>query len=98
MITKLLNRFGLYTSKQYFHELKEKSRAIELAMYLEKAVDGMTDPAKPIVVLIDYTRVSDVALQHGQQIIISPYAKFVALTNIMTPPRPQTSPEVFDGK
>lgn len=87
-MNKLLNYFGLYTREQYLSEMKKFAMLNEYAIYLEKAVDGMTDPSKPIVVLSDNVRVSDIILQHGQQIIVSRYAKYVTLDNISTSPKP----------
>lgn len=87
MLNEILNYFGLYTRTQYLHQVKEVGRALEFVMHLEKAVTGMTDPAKPIVVLSDYTRVNDILLQHGQQIITSPFAKNVEVSNVTCLPR-----------
>lgn len=81
-MSKFWNYFGLYTRQQYLSEMERFERINEYAMYLEKAVDGMTDPSKPIVVMSDNTRISDISLQHGQQIIVSRYAKNVIIDNV----------------
>ena len=82
-ILALANRFGLYTRGQYLAALEEKGQIAEYARELEAAVNGMSDPKRAIVVMGDYARVQDVVLLHGQQIIISPRAKYAAVSNII---------------
>lgn len=84
MLTRVLNHFGFYTSAQYLAQVEEKSRVTEYARYLERAVDGLSDPAKPIVVMGQGVEVRDVVLQKGQSIIVSPSAKNVRMCNIIT--------------
>ena len=84
MITNLLNRLGLYTSKQYTQQRKELDKAVEYATYMEKVVCDMVDPVKPIVVLNDLTRVDGIRLRKGQQIIVSPYVKYIHISNVST--------------
>ena len=74
-----LNSIGLYTFRQY---LAESMYAYEL----EKAVNGMSDPSKPIVIFSDNTLVSDVILNHGQQIIVSPSARFARIERVCVLP------------
>lgn len=83
MLTRILNHFGVYTAKQYLEQVEEKSRAVEYARYLERAVDGMSDPAKPIVIMGQDVEVRDVVLVKGQQVVISPSAKRIRLYNII---------------
>lgn len=82
MLTRILNYFGVYTAKQYLEQVEEKGRAQEYARYLERAVDGMSDPAKPIVIMGEYVSVRDVLLLKGQSVIVSPYARNVHVANI----------------
>ena len=79
----LANRFGIYTRGQYLAALEEKGQIAEYARELEAAVNGMSDPKRAIVVMGDYARVQDVVLLHGQQIIISPRAKYAEVSNII---------------
>lgn len=81
-LTKTLNHFGLYTTQQYLEQVEEKGRVSEYARYLERAIDGMPDPAKPIVILADGACVRGISLVVGQSVVISPYAKNVYLENI----------------
>lgn len=85
-IVKKLNSYGLFTLKQHCEVLEQRDAAKEYAHYLEKSVNGMADPAKPIIVIGEYTRVTDISLQHGQQIIVSPFAKFTDVRNVYTLP------------
>lgn len=87
MMAKFWNYFGLYTREQYLLQKQEELRAMEFSMYLEKAVTDMVDPAKPIIVLNDCARVENITLQHGQQIIISPFIKGAHVSNIYVLPR-----------
>ena len=84
MLTRILNYFGVYTTKQYLEQVEEKGRAVEYARYLERAVDGMSDPAKPIVIMGRDVEVRDVALLKGQQVIVGPSAKNIRMYNIIT--------------
>lgn len=83
---EFLNRHGLFTFKQHAEVLDERAAITEYAHYLERALNGMPDLAKPIVVIGDYTRVHDVCLRHGQQVIVSPFAKFTDVRGVMTVP------------
>lgn len=82
-IRALANRFGLYTRGQYLEAMGERGRIADYVKELEAAVNGMSDPKRAIVVMGDYARVQDVVLLHGQQIIISPRAKYAAVSNII---------------
>lgn len=81
-MVRLFNQCGLYTKNQYLGQVEEIARAREYALYLEKSVEGMTAPTKPIIILADNTRVETVSLKRGQSIIVSPYAKYVHISNI----------------
>lgn len=85
-MSKFWNYFGLYTRQQYLSEMEKFAMLNEYAIYLEKAVDGITDPSKPIVVMSDNTHISGIVLRHGQQIIVSRYAKYVTIDNVSTSP------------
>ena len=85
-MSKFLNYLGLYTRRQYLSEMKKFAMLNEYATYLERAVDGMTDPSKPIVVMSDNTRISGIVLRRGQQIIVSMHAKYVTIDNVSTLP------------
>lgn len=87
MMSKIWNYFGLYTREQYLLQEQEVLRAMEFSMYLEKAVTDMIDPAKPIIILSDCSRVENITLQHGQQIITSPFSKNVHVSNINVLPK-----------
>lgn len=84
-----LNSIGLYTGSQYLEQV-EQSAFRDYAVELEKAVHGMSDPTRPIVVFSDNTVVRNVNLQHGQQIIISPSARAVIVENVYCAPRDVT--------
>lgn len=86
MLIKFLNYLGLYTRRQYIHQMEEVSRAMEYAMYLEKVACDMVDPAKPII-MSDNTRIEGVRLQHPQQIITSPFIKNVSISNVVVSPK-----------
>lgn len=88
-----LNSIGLYTTRQYLEQVERKSAFRDYAFELEKAVNGMSDPAKPIVVFSDYTVIRNVSLQHGQQIITSPYARAVIVEGVYCSPRAVTDKE-----
>jgi hypothetical protein len=88
-LVELLNSIGLYTSRQYLHQVERKGVIIAYAAELEKAVNGMSDPARPIVIFADCVRVTDVSLRHGQQIIVSPHAKYVHVENVYCMEKPQ---------
>ena len=90
-MSKFWNYFGLYTREQYLSEMKKSAMLNEYAIYLEKAVDGMTDPSKPIVVMSDNTRISGIVLRRGQQIIVSRHAKYVTIDNVSTSPSKEWS-------
>ena len=82
-----LNAIGLYTFRQYLAEIERSSSLGTYAHELEKAVNGMSDPSKPIVIFSDNTLVSDVILNHGQQIIVSPSARFARIERVCCLPR-----------
>lgn len=82
-----LNTVGLYTERQYLKQVEAKSAFCDYAGKLEKAVNGMNDPTKPIVVFSDCTVIRNVSLQHGQQIIISPSARSVIVEGVYCLPR-----------
>jgi hypothetical protein len=94
-LVELLNSLGLYTSRQYLHRVERMGVIIAYAAELEKAVNGMSDPARPIVIFADCVRVTDVSLLHGQQIIVSPHAKYAHLEKVYCfekPKAPQAVP------
>lgn len=82
-----LNSIGLYTARQYLKQVEAKSAFCDYAAKLEKAVNGMSDPTQPIVVFSDSTVIRNVSLQHGQQIIISPFARAVIVEGVYCLPR-----------
>lgn len=88
-----MNSIGLYTGSQYLEQVERKSAFRDYAVELEKAVHGMSDPARPIVVFSGNTVVRDVVLNHGQQIIVSPSARFVHIEAVFCSPRAVTSKE-----
>jgi hypothetical protein len=81
-LVELLNSLGLYTSRQYLNQVDYKCAAFAYAAELGKAVAGMSDPARPIVIFADNARVDGVLLRHGQQIIVHPNAKYVEVRNV----------------
>lgn len=81
-IIEWLNRQGLFTFKQYAEKLDEIGALKDYAHHLEQSIDGIADPAKPIVVIGQNTNVCDVILNHGQQVIVSPYARFTCIRNV----------------
>lgn len=91
MLTKLLNRLGLFTKSQYLEQVESKDRINEYALVLERAVNGMNDPAKPIIVLGNCVIVRDITLKQGQNIIVSPHAKYVQISNVLTIPEIEQS-------
>ena len=86
-LTEMINSIGLYTSSQYLHQVEVKGLTQAYAAEGEKAVIGMSDPTRPIVVFSDYTNIQDVRLQHGQQIIVSPLARFISINGIFCEPK-----------
>lgn len=88
-----LNAIGLYTGRQYLEQVERKSAFQNYAVELEKALCGMSDPNRPIVVFSDYAVVRNVDLQHGQQIITSPSARFVHIDGVYCSPRAATNKE-----
>ena len=88
-----LNSIGLYTTRQYLEQVEHRSAFRDYAFELEKAVNGIGDPAKPIVVFSDCTVIRNVSLQHGQQIIISPSARAVIVEGVYCLPRAATNKE-----
>jgi hypothetical protein len=91
ILVEFLNSLGLYTSSQYLHQVECKGEIIAYAAELEKAVNGMSDPARPIVIFADFVRVTDVSLRHGQQIIVSPNAKYVHVENVYCLEKPKAA-------
>lgn len=85
-IVEMLNSTGLYTAEQYINQVEQKGQVIAFAAELQKAVSGMSDPNRPIVVFAENARITDVVLQRGQQIIVSPWARFTAIHNVMVLP------------
>lgn len=81
-----LNARGLFTFTQYAEVLEDRGALREYAHHLERCINGMPDPAKPIIVIGQRTSVRDIRLQHGQQVIVSPYARFTNIQNVMTLP------------
>lgn len=81
-----LNARGLFTFSQYAEVLEDRGALREYAHHLERCINGMQDHAKPIIVIGKNTMVRDVSLQHGQQVIVSPYAKFTHISNVYTKP------------
>lgn len=86
-LTQLLNYFGLYTSDQFIEQVELKGEALRYVSVLERAIAGMSDPAKPIIVMGHNTSIHDVALQHGQNIIVSPYARYTSIVGVNVLPK-----------
>lgn len=78
----ILNRHGFYTKSQYLQQIEQKEEIKKYASELECAVNGMSDPKKPIVVFGSNVRLADIQLDFMQQIIVSPNAKYVSLSGI----------------
>lgn len=83
-IIEFLNRNGLYTESQYIKQIERKGEITAYAKELENVVVGMSDPKRPIVVFGDHTFVQNVSLKPGQQVIVSPYARFTQICNVHT--------------
>lgn len=83
-LVELLNSMGLYAARQYIDQVEQKGAFMAYADELQKAVDGMSDPARPIVVFGENTRIADVVLQRGQKIIVSPTARFTSIQSVLT--------------
>ena len=83
---EILNKHGIFTFKQYSEVLEDRAALTEYAHHLERVINGMPELAKPIIVIGQHTRVHDVTLHHGQQVIVSPYARFTVVGNIYTLP------------
>lgn len=84
MITRILNRIGLFTTEQLVTEQRRVLKAKEYVGYLEAALAKMPDEYRPIVVLGDNTVIRDIALSSRQQIIVSPYAQFTHISGVHT--------------
>lgn len=84
MITRILNRIGLFTTGQMAAEKELMFKTEEYVRYLEAALAKMPDEQRPIVVLGNNTVVRDIALNPRQQIIVSPYAQYTHISGVCT--------------
>ena len=79
---ELLNRYGIYTRKQYLERVEMIGALNSYARNLELAIDGMSDPTKPILVYGENISISDVSLRQHQQIIVAPSARYVSISHV----------------
>lgn len=82
-----LNSLGLYTSKQYIEMVEQKSEMSNYARHLEKAIAGMNDPTKPILIYGNGIELHNVVLQPFQQIIVSPSAYNISISTVFVSPK-----------
>lgn len=82
MIDTLFAYFGLVRMKKYIKAIEVCDQQREYINALERAVQGMQDPKKPILIMGSDATLMDVLLEHGQQIIVSPFAKHVWIQNV----------------
>jgi hypothetical protein len=82
-LVEALNSCGLYTQKQYLEKVERTDQTARYAEVLEKYIFDVSDLSKPILVFGECVRMSNIQLRHGQQIIVSPRAKFVEISGVL---------------